>query len=86
MYVTLKQNEIKQIILAHLEKKGFIGDMDIICSADQYEEWIATIDIKDNILYQPIDYPKCPKCNGQSYPRCMSLSDYKYCMRSGGVC
>jgi hypothetical protein len=86
MYITLKQNEIKQIILTHLEKRGFVGDMDIICSLDQYEEWIATIDIKDNIPYQPIDYPKCPKCNGQSYPRCMNLSDYKYCMRNGGVC
>ena len=46
----------------------------------------ATVDIKDNVPYQPINYPLCPMCKDGSYPRCMSLSDYKYCMRVGGVC
>lgn len=88
MILTLTEQEIKQIILTHIESKGFEGVEldDITCMMDSYEDWVANICIKDNVPYQPIEYPKCPKCDGKSYPRCMSLSDYKYCMRVGGVC
>jgi hypothetical protein len=85
MIIKLTELEVKQIIAKHIVNKGFDGIVadDVFYDLD---EMCINVDIKDNVPYQPINYPLCPKCQGKSYPRCVSLSNQRYCTRIGGIC
>ena len=83
MKISWSYKELNNIIITHIQNKGFDANEYGI----EFTEDGVEIEILDEAKpFEPIKLPTCPKVRDGSYPRCISLSGRMYCNRTGGVC
>ena len=83
MKISLNYNELNNIIITHIQNKGFEANEEGI----EYTNDGVEIEISDETKpFEPIKLPICTKLQGDTYPRCMYLDGITYCRKIGGVC